>query len=87
MSTNWKLEDRRDMYLGTVQLNREQIASIVDVYQGIEKMRKRWGTSNECIDDPEEMWMDIPECLEEWAPALGKAIGLLPPEGQNGSES
>lgn len=75
----WELKNRIDGYFGTLLLKKEEVDDLVRVYESIEEMRKRWGSSNEEIDDAEEMWTDIPPALDSWADDLGRVMGLLPP--------
>jgi hypothetical protein len=78
-TNNWELHNRVDVYQGTLLLTKEQVDELVELYKSIEKMRQKWGSHIECVDDAEEMWTDIPPCLDEWAPTLGKVVGLVDP--------
>lgn len=54
------------------------LEALKEVYTRMEELRKRW-CAEEDIDDAEEMWQDIPPFLDWAAPAMGRALGLLPP--------
>ena len=47
-----------------------------DIYKELEEMKKRWCSST--IDDPEDMWQQIPEFLSHASVRMGRALELLP---------
>ena len=47
-----------------------------DIYKDLEQMKKRW--CSDTIDDPEDMWQQIPEFLSHASVRMGRALELLP---------